>query len=226
LQKTTAQLLRRDLAMIDTISGDRLRHEVELILKETYPERILRRADELGVLGQLHVSLRADDWLCNKFTYARNIFKRGLSPLLYLCLIIYILTEKDAEEFITRLNFPSRSASAMRQTLQLKSQLPVLGKSRLKSSAIYRLLHPYINPAIQANLVASESAIISRRINFYLSRLKSIKPLLTGEYLVAMGIPSGPGLGKILAALYDAKLDGEVRTREDEERFVREISAS
>jgi tRNA nucleotidyltransferase (CCA-adding enzyme) len=226
LEKTTAQLLRRDLTMIDTISGDRLRHELELILKETYPERVLKRADELGILGQLHISLRADDWLCNKFAHARHIFQRGLSPLLYLCLIIYNLNEKDAEEFIARLNFPSRSAGALRQTRQLKLQLPVLGKARLKSSAIYHLLHPYINPAIQANLVASESAIISRRMNLYLSRLKSMKPWLTGEDLVAMGIPSGPGLGKILAELHDARLDGEIKTREEEERLVRELSGS
>ena len=40
--------------MLDTISGDRIRHELELILKEELPEKTLRRAEELKVLTRLH----------------------------------------------------------------------------------------------------------------------------------------------------------------------------
>ena len=83
-----------------------------------------------------------------------------------------------------------------------------------------------MSSALQANLVASESALINRHIKMYLSRLKSIKPLLTGEYLVAMGIPPGPGLGEVLTGLHNAKLDGKIRTRKEEEKFVRELYRS
>ncbi|MCK4331930.1 MAG: CCA tRNA nucleotidyltransferase, partial [Dehalococcoidia bacterium] len=123
LEPETAELLRRDAAMLDTISGDRIRHELELILREDQPERVLRRADEVGVLNKLHPSLKGNAWLSERFDQARRLLKRT-SPLpLYLCLLIYNLTNKENKQFLSRLNFPKRLAQAMRHTLQLKAQL-------------------------------------------------------------------------------------------------------
>ncbi|HEX7364727.1 MAG TPA: hypothetical protein VF366_06165, partial [Dehalococcoidia bacterium] len=147
MEAETEKLLRRDAAMLDTISGDRLRHELELIFKENEPERALVRAGELGVLKRLQPSLKADNKLVQAFAKAREMTKSSL-PTVYLCLLVYSLTEKENEEFISRLNFPKTSAQAMRQTLQLKKQLHKLDNPRLKSSDIYRLLQGYSPPAI------------------------------------------------------------------------------
>ncbi len=46
--------------------------------------------------------------------------------------------------------------------------------------------------------------------------------LLGGRELLAMGHAAGPRVGEILRALEDAQLEGDVRTRADAERFVRE----
>jgi tRNA nucleotidyltransferase (CCA-adding enzyme) len=46
---------------------------------------------------------------------------------------------------------------------------------------------------------------------------------LTGEDLKQMGIPTGPRYKRILASLMDAKLDGQVRTRDDEVAFVAKL---
>ena len=45
--------------MLKTVGGYRLRHELELVLKEKEPEKILVRADKLGVLKELHPSLKS-----------------------------------------------------------------------------------------------------------------------------------------------------------------------
>src|SRR4030043_497632 len=63
LETETEKLLRRDVAMLNTISGDRIRHEMGLTLKEEEPEKVILRAEELGVLAKLHPLLRGDDWL-------------------------------------------------------------------------------------------------------------------------------------------------------------------
>jgi len=44
--------------------------------------------------------------------------------------------------------------------------------------------------------------------------------LLTGEHLIAMGYRPGPEFSKILAALEDAQLEGQVRDEEEARRFV------
>jgi poly(A) polymerase len=51
--------------------------------------------------------------------------------------------------------------------------------------------------------------------------------LLTGDDLQAMGLRPGPVFSRILQALEDAQLEGEIRTRQEAENFVRErFSAS
>jgi len=57
-------------------------------------------------------------------------------------------------------------------------------------------------------------------ISLYLTRLREVRIDLTGEDLKKMGIPAGPRYKRILTSLLDAKLDGEVKTRDDELAFV------
>jgi len=220
LEPKTAELLRRDVVMLDTISGDRLRHELELILKEDCPERVLKRAAELGVLTKLHPSLRGNGWLSEKFDQACQLYKRTSSSPLYLCLLIYNLTDEENEQFLARLNFQKRLSQAMRHTLQLKTRLHTLANPQLKPSDIYQLLRSYTTQAIQANVLASESPVVSQHLQLYLAKLRYGKPLLNGEDLKRMGVPPGTQMGEILNALHEAKLNGEVRTREEEEKLV------
>ncbi len=220
LETETEKLLRRDVAMLDTVSGDRIRHELELILKEEQPERVLRRGEELGVLTKIHPALKGNSWLNKMFAKARQVDKRTSPLSLYLCLLIYNLTEKENEELISHLNFPKRLAEAMHRTLQLKAQLNSLANPELKPSDIYQSLHGYAAPAIQANALASESPIVSQNLRLYLTKLRYVKPLLDGEDLKRMGIAPGPRIGETLNALHKARLNGEVKTKRDEERLV------
>jgi tRNA nucleotidyltransferase (CCA-adding enzyme) len=221
LELHTAELLRCDITMIKAISGDRVRHELMKILMEEYPERALKRATELGVFEELHPSLKGDNWLAEKFTQARQLQKRSALYPLYLCLLAYCLNESENEQFLSYLNFPKKLAEAMRQTIQLKTQLGSLAKPELRNSDIYSFLCTHAIQALQANMLADQSDIIKQRIQLYMTRLRYRKTLLTGEDLKQMGVPSGPQLGDILNILFEAKLNGMVRTRIDEEKMVR-----
>ncbi len=48
------------------------------------------------------------------------------------------------------------------------------------------------------------------------------KPLLTGHDLMALGVPEGPEIGRLLAALREAQAAGEVESREAALDFIRE----
>jgi len=50
--------------------------------------------------------------------------------------------------------------------------------------------------------------------------LQNIRPLLTGKDVQKSGVPEGPEIKKVLEMLLDARLKGEVKTREDEEKIV------
>jgi len=224
LEEQTAELLKRDIPMLDTISGDRIRHELELIFKEKQPEFVINRLAELKVLQKIDPFLKGNGWLAEKCYRARRLEKPIQLPSLYFCLLIYSFSEKDIEQFLARLNIPAKLSQAMRDTLRLKTKLSLLNKPSLKSSEIYYLLREYEPLAIQANALASESANIQRHLQLFLTKLRYVRTSLDGEELKKLGISAGPEMGKVLQILHKAKLDGEVRTRADETKLALSLS--
>jgi len=221
----TARLLKRDIPMLDSISGDRIRHELEHIFEEKRPELVIKRLGELGVLHRIGPSLKNDGLLAEKFDRARRLKKTAQLPSLYFCLLIYSLSEKEIEQFLDRLNIPAKLSRTIRDTLRLKARLPLLDKPSLKPSEIYFLLQEYENLAIQANTIASESATIHRHLQLFLEELRYVRTSIDGEELKRLGISAGPEMGKVLRILHKAKLDGEVRTRADEKTLALSLKA-
>ena len=220
----TAQLLKRDIPMLDTISGDRIRHELELIFKEKQPELVIKRLAELGVLPRISPFLKGDGWIAEKFDKARRLKKPNQLPSLYFCLVIYSFSERGIEQFLARLNISAKLSRAMRDTLRLKTSLPLLDKPSLKPSEIYYLLREYEPVAIQANAIASDSSMVHRYLQLFLTKLRYVRTSLDGEELKRLGISAGPEMGKVLQILHKAKLDGEVSTRADEKKLALSLS--
>ena len=221
LERTTLQLLKRDIPRLDTISADRMRYEVECILRERYPEKVLRRADELKVLPKLHPALEGNGWLAEKFEQARQLYYPNLPPVeLYLALLAYRLTDEENENLISRLRLPKPPAQTLREAISFKSNLQSLANPKLTPSRIYHLLHDYSSPAIIANSLACNSSTVSQHIHLFLNKLRYVKPALTGKDLKRMGIAPGPSIGIILHQLHEARLDRKITTKQDEESLV------
>jgi tRNA nucleotidyltransferase (CCA-adding enzyme) len=220
----TARLLKRNIPMLDTISGDRIRHELELILKEEQPELAIKRLGDLGILARISLSLKGDGQIAEKFDKARRLEKPTQLPSLYFCLLIYSFNETDIEQFLVRLNIPAKLSRAMRDTLRLKTRLPLLDKPSLKPSQIYYLLREYESVAIQANTLAAESPTGRRSLQLFLTKLRHVRTVLDGEELKKLGVSPGPEMGRVLQILHKAKLDGEVRTKADEKKLALSLS--
>ena len=220
IEPQTVRLLKHNIPMLDTISGDRIRHELELIFREKQPEQTFNRLTELGALKRINTSLKGNGWIAEKFEKARSLNKPSQLYSLYLCLLIYHLHTKENEQLINRLNISTKLAQALRDTLRLKSQLCLLDKPCIRHNEIYHLLHKYSLLAIQVNVIASESGAACSNLDLFLTRLRYVKTSLNGEDLIKLGIPAGPELGKILQILHTAKLNGLVRTRAQEVKLA------
>ncbi|MEE8204987.1 MAG: CCA tRNA nucleotidyltransferase, partial [Dehalococcoidales bacterium] len=223
LEANTLRLLKRDTAMLNAISGDRIRYELECILQEEYPEKVLARAQELGALKKLHPSLKGNSWLEAKFSQARRFCSPDRPPLgLYMALLAYRLSEAEKEQLISMLRLTKLATRTLRDSGSLKDELKLLADTRLKPSRVYQKLHGYIAAAVTANLIASESSVIQEHLKLFLDKLRYIKPALNGNDLQKMGIATGPRIKEILNRLRQARLDGGVTSKKDEERLVRE----
>jgi len=217
----TAELLRRDVSMIDTVSGDRLRHELELVFKEDRPEDILCRAYELGVLQQLHAALECDEEMKQRFCRARE-HGFGDELAVSFSLLVYDLSPQECRELQERLRITGTIARTMQDTLSLKDKLSELKEPGILNSRLYQLLRPYAVSAVRAVGVATAEPLVQERLSLYLTRLRFVKPSLTGEDLRKMIGLSGPGLGEMLGRLQLAKLDGKVGTIDEEIAKVRQ----
>jgi tRNA nucleotidyltransferase (CCA-adding enzyme) len=62
---------------------------------------------------------------------------------------------------------------------------------------------------------------VHRYVERYLTTWRDIRASLTGDDLKRLGVPQGPQIGRLLARVLAAKLDGEAPTREAEEALVR-----
>jgi tRNA nucleotidyltransferase (CCA-adding enzyme) len=208
--------------MLDTISSDRIRYELECILKEERPEKVLRRAEELGVLPKLSPSLKGRGWLTKKFGQARQISFPNPPPVgLYLAILVYPLTNEETEPLISFLRLPKSLAQTLRDTIALKVKLPSLANPKLTPSRIYRLLHGYSLQAVTANSLACDSPMAHQHIHLFLNKLRYVKSALTGNDLQKMGIAPGPQMKELLQRLHEAKLDGKVTSKRDEEGLVK-----
>jgi tRNA nucleotidyltransferase (CCA-adding enzyme) len=222
LEKKTLDLLQRDVAMLDTISGDRIRYEIECVFQEKYPEKVFRRAEELGVLAKLHPSLKGNGWLEEKFDQVRRLSSPQPPAVeLYLALLAYPLISEEVEQFISRLNLPKSLAQTVRDTIAVKNKIRSLAIPGLSPSNIYHLLDGYSPQALVSNSLATESPVASQNIRLFLNKLKDIKIALTGEDLIRMGVAQGPQIREVLELLHQAKVNGKITTRQDEEELVK-----
>ena len=224
LEPDTLRLLKRDINMLETINRDRIRHELELVLKEEFPENAIRRAGELGVLEKLHPSLQGDNWLTGKFRKARDaVSPNSPSSELYLALLAYRLNKDETEEFIVRLGLRKLQTRIFRDTSLLKGRLNKLSEHGIRSSEIYDLLHGLHHTALTAGSIADYRKT-QKKIILYLDKLRYIRTALTGKDLVKMGIKSGPQMKEILGKLLQARMDGQVTDRQGEIEIVEKIT--
>ena len=224
LESKTARMLRRDLDMLDTISGDRLRHEVILWLSESQPAKILKRAARLGVLSKLHPALSWDIRLAKAFREANSISIDFPPIQLYLALLVYNLEKRQLGEFLERLNIKGGELDEIaRQTISLKINQESLDYRPLQPSEIHQKLLCYKTAAIQANRLCSPSRDVRINLKLYLDKLRFVRTRLNGRELKAMGVLPGKKMGIILDRLLTARLDGEVKTKADEQRLALQL---
>jgi tRNA nucleotidyltransferase (CCA-adding enzyme) len=225
IEPETLEWLTRDLARLDTISGDRMRREVRLALEEESPERVLLRAGELGVLAGVLASLRADGWLAERFREARRIGRPSPATDLYWALLTYRMDAGEIESLGARLRLPRRLMATLRDTSRLRAAGDAMAGD-LTPSRVTSALDGHSPTAVIALSLAADSEAVRTYARRYLDEFRHVRPALTGDDLRAMGVTPGPIISDMLGRLRAARLDGVASDRADEERLISEWTAT
>ena len=220
LESKTVRWLRRDIAYLEAISGPRVREEMTRLWREPQPERILLRLSELGALHTVHPALSFDGSRAEALARLREM-QPTPSQTAYLALLAWELSRQEAAALAARLALNKRETEAVRAVPQVRALERALS-AEVRPSRTVELLSPFPSAAVWA-LAASGEESARRQALRYLRRWRYAKPSLDGHALLAMGARPGPQLGEALRRLKAAKLDGEVRSRGDEERLASEL---
>jgi tRNA nucleotidyltransferase (CCA-adding enzyme) len=231
ISKHTENLIKSTIEMnlFDKLSGPRLYEELLLSFKETDPIRTLKRVSEFGLLKVIQSNLVFTEELeatlgsmHETLSWFNLLFleEKPETGVLYLMALLSGLKQEDIKTVIERLSPSPRVKDMIIKGIvtarDVVRKLPVRDPVE-----IYKLLHALKLEVILFSMALSLDPQKKKVISRYLTELRNIKTVLTGDDLKKMGIQPGPVYAKILRELLDEKMRGRVKSREDEEKFVK-----
>jgi tRNA nucleotidyltransferase (CCA-adding enzyme) len=229
--KHTENLIKStvEMKLFDRLSGSRLYEELLLSFNETDPVGTLKRLSDFGLLKVIHPNLVFNEELEATLKSMRDTLswfnllfleEKTDSGILYLMALLSGLRDEDAKAAMERLS-PSPKVSnmiikGMSQARDILKRLPLDDPVE-----IYNLLNKFKLETVLFSMAVSKDRQKQKVISHYLTGLRKIKTILKGDDLKRIGIQPGPVYSKILKDLLEERLRGHLKSREDEERFVR-----
>lgn len=232
LEARTAELLNNALDLLPRVSGERITNELELIFRERHPAPALRQLDDLGILAAIHPGLMVDELLLAAIHRLRTGLTgtpwADIAPefVHYIGLMTFWLAGDELEALVERLNLRTAQRSTLQQVYRLKRQAAAIAAAE-QPSALCHLLDSTNRDARLMAWLALDDAQARRQLVHYEVDLKDMTPLIDGNILKReFKLSPGPIFKTILEALRDARVDGQVRSLEDERVLVEEMLAS
>jgi tRNA nucleotidyltransferase (CCA-adding enzyme) len=221
-----------------TVSGPRIRDELVDLLAESEAPLAVELLRRLGLDRALHPGLHADPELvaAAKLGAAETGADQALTALATLMASRAAPrrsgadgeSARPAEEaapaldlWLDRLGLASKARDAV---LRAASRAPGLAdelRRAMRPSQLRKLMDGEPPEALALALALGAPA---EPVLDFVSRLRGARLEITGEDLLAAGLPESPALGRALAETLALKLDGEVAGREEELRLAVEIA--
>ncbi len=235
IEPRTLQLLQEARDLLDRVSGDRIRHELEAMFREERAEAMLDRLRQLDLLNAIHPHLFWDAEAAQRFarrqtppTEAWGELPRprhmALNIVLGYALWLLVLPPEEVTAILQRLLAPKRLLEIAVGAATLWAQRTQLRAASPSSLTFACEAHP-LTAAYAFFLACPEDDPLRTKLNRFAAQWRHVRPTITGEHLRRMGLPPGPIYKRILRRLRAAWLDGEVRTPQEEQTLLQRLLA-
>lgn len=211
IDSTTKSLIDDSLGKVDRLSGARLRNEFELMLGEPKRVEILREAEDLGLLAAISPGLRIG-------SRSLEVMESDASTRFedLLALSTFGLTQDEAEQVAKRFDGPEMWTKTIRGNPELADLVAVLDRSDIRRSEVAEILDSVPLQSIRAYIAAGPPLPRRDRMIEYIDKIRFERPEITGDDLIAAGIEEGPVIGQLIGIVRRARLDGQVKTKQEE----------
>ena len=233
IEPRTLELIDEAREMLATITGQRIEHELNLILSEAVPQKILNRLEELRLLSAIHPDL---NWTAEQDNCLQKVLEdipsqewnlpdeiNGSSRhagLGYLCWFSKYKVQA-IKGIAKRLRFSKNLLEILLDTARLARELPSLNEQTI-SQITYRL-DSTCDITLYFLVTTTENEILREILLQYKRVWQHMRPATNGDTLRKMNIPPGPLYARILTALRTAWLDGDIHSPDEENALLKQL---
>ncbi len=229
LESNTADWMRSALPHLGRMTGQRLRNEIDLILREPLAGEILLSLQEWGALVNIHPSFRISPRLPDLIArcqllrppWSKEAVER---QTLRWIVLMSVIDSAKARDLCERLALTNKLTDAITATARLSEQTRALEDPAIRPSRVTRILDAFPEAALQAGwLLSPENPAVQGKIAAYASNWRQRRPTISGDDLKALGLAPGPRYRKLLDRLRFAWIDGEVSSAKEEAALLRQL---
>jgi tRNA nucleotidyltransferase (CCA-adding enzyme) len=214
------------------LSGKRVFNELRLILEEENPVAAIIRLNDFDLLKVIHATVLLDKFLIAMLQSVKKVLSwHDLLFLeesydkwvVYFLALIHKCDSKRSGEICERFElapeyckiFCSTRFKADRCIFWFERNLPV------PDSVLFRKLHGFRTELILYMMAAARQQKVKKAISHYFTKLRRVDIAIKGKDLKNLQLEPGPIYREIMQAVLDARLDGRLKTKQDELDFAR-----
>jgi tRNA nucleotidyltransferase (CCA-adding enzyme) len=238
ITRHTEKLIKNTVQMnlFDRFEEPRFFHELKLILAENDPAPALKRMATFKLFPFLWPDLRPNLRIDRRFLHYLTQANQAIAwfRLLYLAdpvetWMVYLLAIFSRSRTKELVNFCHRFDLAPKQRKKLIQQktaaekiaLDMYKRPYLKPSEIYWLLIDLLPEGWLYLMTIARKRYIQQAVSLYVTQLRTVKPLVTGNELKSLGYTPGPQFRTIRNHLIEHQLDGVITTHQQAIAFIR-----
>ena len=217
--------------MLAKVSGTHL-EELKHILQEQRPGLALSRLRELGIFEFLFptVDCIPVEPVLDELPLSINVLRawnpvgQGESWMSYLIALLHLTEQEQADTLCRHYNLANRQRDKVLKTLAgWRKAVDALGKGNGGTmSELVKQVAGLPREAYPLLLTYLPDYASRSRFRRVLSAVYYDRPAITGKDLLSLGFKPGPSFKAAMEALWQARLDGLVRTRQEELSYVKE----
>jgi tRNA nucleotidyltransferase (CCA-adding enzyme) len=232
IETRTAELIEAALPMLDRVTGERIRNELEMCLREPQRIAIMARLAEMGALAQIHPGLTWQTQIAQTYGQAEDVLEDPLwsgiladeSPaFVYFALLLLPVPPIVQDEVMTRLKVRKSTREDVYSTRSLLEELSSLPKDAKASQVVFTLREYQSRVLLVALAAVGPDSEIGLNIDSYQRDWRDVRTSLNGNDLLDMGLKAGPQIGELLDRLLAARLNGEIHDEEGERELLKKL---
>jgi len=231
IEERTMELLDEARSLIDRLSGDRIRHELNHILESEFTAQILNRLAVLDLIQAIHPELIWDDWHYSRIDALKEvnplpvwcIHETGLKLKRDLGFVIWMIQIDPAhvDGVIKRLKLSTQLGEAIRAASKLwQERNQIIDWPPSQATRYLNEIHPLARYAVYHS---TTNPILRSILQEFVTNWRFVQPKIDGHFLKMKGVEPGPVYRIILDNLKNAWLDGLISSQEEETALFQKL---